>query len=92
MKKKDTNDSKQQYAEIMNAELNKVSDEYENDLQEFVVGLHRDVYNKFSHHTEENQVICGVSVMQYLLFNQICRIIAAIAIEGFWEDIFDNFF
>ena len=74
MKRKDIQESMEYYRDRITPELEKVSNEYEEEFQELVVGLHRDIHNKFSHHKKDNQTVCAISVMHYLLFNQICRI------------------
>ena len=70
-------------------ETAKVIGEYEKEFQSFVLDIHKDVHNKFSHYDEFKQDLCSVSVMHYLLFNQICRAISNIGGVRNREGMFD---
>ncbi len=70
-------------------EVGKVIDEYEKEFQTFVLDLHKDIHNKFSHYDEFKQDLCSVNVMHYLLFNQICRAVSNIGGVANREGMFD---
>ncbi len=64
--------------------------EYEEDFQRFAIDIHRDISNKFSSYDDFSQIVGSISVMRYLLFDQMCSLMATIDDVEFWEEAFSE--
>ena len=78
------------YRSRLQPKIDKVCDEYAHDMQEFVIDLHKDIFNKFSDEDDWDEFMCSVSVIQSLLFDQVCRTMAPVASEKYWKAVLDN--
>ncbi len=75
--------------EILDPQFNKIIDEYELEFEDFVVGTHHDIHNKFCELGELERDLCSITVIHYLLMNQMCRAMSNIDLKEYWEDMFD---
>jgi hypothetical protein len=75
--------------EILGPHFNKIINEYQPEFEDFVVGTHHDIHNKFCELGELERDLCSITVIHYLLMNQMCRAMSNIDVEEYWEDMFE---
>lgn len=75
--------------EILGPKLNKIINEYQPEFQDFIVGTHQDIHNKFCELGELERDLCSITVIHYLLMNQMCRAMSNIDVQEYWKDMFD---
>lgn len=90
MSDKNLQDEIDKYRTRLQPKIDKVCDEYCHDMQSFVIDLHKDIFNKFSGENEWDEFMCAVSVIQSLLFDQVCRTMAPVGSEKYWDAVTDN--
>ena len=90
MRDKKLQDEIDRYRAKLQPQIDKVCDEYAQDVQQFVIDIHKDISNKFSQNEEWDQFISAISVVQCLLFDQICRTLAPVGSARYWKAVVDN--
>ena len=73
-------------------ECERIATEYEGDLQEFLIDVQKDVVNKLSHRNKEDQMGMSTAILQYILFDQICRVLSYFDSPDIWSFAFNNMY